>query len=99
MTLPSFISEGTTSGFTVVVDQIDIAAIDITSCQYVRVGERAEAHVRTAARRGEDDVTIRQVDRIDIVILAVGELSQPPAGMQPVQHQQPPPGTAMMPRR
>ena len=47
----------------VVADQVDVLAVRVATGQDVRVDERPTPHVGVAARRGEQDVSVRQVDR------------------------------------
>ena len=62
-------------GFAVVADQVHVAAVRVTAGQDVRVDKRPTSDVGVAPRRCEQDVPVGQVDRINVVVLAVGELS------------------------
>ena len=68
---------GKVIGFVVLRHQVDVLPIRIAAGQDEGIGRRHASHVRVSARRGEHQVlTVRQVDRIQIVVRSVGQLPQ-----------------------
>ena len=58
----------------VVADQVDVAAVGVAAGKDIGVNERPAADIRVAPGSGEEDVAVGQVDRIDVVIFAIGQL-------------------------
>ena len=58
-------------------DKVDVVAVGITSTEHVGIGRRHAANIGVAARRRKQDVfAVGQIDRIEIVIDGVGQLTK-----------------------
>ena len=57
-------------------EEVKVAPVGVAPCKNVGVGVRHAPDERVAARAAEHDAAIRQVDRIEIVVRAVGDLAQ-----------------------
>ena len=56
--------------FAVAAYQVDVRPVGVAAGEDIRVDERPAANVGVAARGGEEDVAVGQVERVDVVVLA-----------------------------